>query len=143
MSKNIGLYIRVSSQKQKLKGFSADEQLHRLNVHVDKKYPDYKKKIYIDKGYTGRNTNRPDYLRMINDMKLKKLDIVVIINSNRLHRSYVDFVTHTLKIARENSVKLESFDMEMDFDTPTKKAQAGFKIIIDELDSDRSSPGKI
>lgn len=33
--------------------------------------------IYIDDGYTGLNTNRPSFKRLIEDIEDKKIDIVI------------------------------------------------------------------
>lgn len=45
--------------------------------------------IYVDDGYTGTNFERPDFKRMINDIKIGKVNMVITKDLSRLGRNYV------------------------------------------------------
>ena len=45
--------------------------------------------VYIDDGYTGLNTNRPSFQRMLKDIDDGKIDIVVTKDLSRLGRNYI------------------------------------------------------
>ena len=48
-------------------------------------------KIYTDKGYSGKNTDRPQFRRMMQDVKSGLIDRVVVYRLDRLSRSITDF----------------------------------------------------
>lgn len=64
--------------------------------------------VYIDDGYSGTNFERPDFKRMIQDIKDKKVNMVIVKDSSRLGRDYVGFGEYVEKIFPENQVRLVS-----------------------------------
>ncbi len=46
---------------------------------------------YEDGGFTGANTNRPAFQRMLDDIEAGRVDIVVVYKVDRLSRSLIDF----------------------------------------------------
>lgn len=57
-----------------------------LEEHSEYKLVDY----YIDDGYSGTNFNRPEFKRMLEDIKNKKIDIILIKDLSRLGRNYIE-----------------------------------------------------
>ena len=47
--------------------------------------------IYKDKGYSGKNTERPALQKLIEDIKAEKIDKVVVYKIDRISRNIVDF----------------------------------------------------
>ena len=45
--------------------------------------------IYCDDGYSGTNFNRPDFNRLIDDIKLGKINCVITKDLSRLWRNYI------------------------------------------------------
>src|SRR5699024_1091231 len=45
--------------------------------------------IYIDDGYSGTNFDRPAFKRLINDIELKKVNMVITKDMSRLGRDYI------------------------------------------------------
>lgn len=45
--------------------------------------------IYVDDGYTGTNFNRPDFIRMKNDIESEKINLVITKDLSRLGRDYI------------------------------------------------------
>lgn len=64
--------------------------------------------VYIDDGYSGTNFERPDFKRMIQDIKDKKVNMVIVKDSSRLGRDYIGFGEYVEKIFPENQVRLVS-----------------------------------
>ncbi len=64
--------------------------------------------VYIDDGYSGTNFERPDFKRMIQDIKYKKVNMVIVKDSSRLGRDYIGFGEYVEKIFPENQVRLVS-----------------------------------
>ena len=48
--------------------------------------------VYSDRGYTGANTNRPDFERMMTDIAKNKIRKVIVYKVDRISRSLLDFV---------------------------------------------------
>lgn len=64
----VSLYPRVSTEDQSRFGHSLDEQEDKLRKLCDfKDYEIYK--VYREEGVSAKDTNRPKFQEMINDMK--------------------------------------------------------------------------
>ena len=57
-----------------------------LKEHREYKLVDY----YIDDGYSGTNFDRPEFQRMLEDIKNKKIDVILIKDLSRLDRNYIE-----------------------------------------------------
>ena len=84
-----GIYIRVSTEDQAREGFSLPEQEERLREFCNfKRYDIYK--IYKDAGISAKNDKRPAYQEMLEDVKNKKINVIVAFKLDRLTRSVFD-----------------------------------------------------
>lgn len=84
-----GLYIRVSTEDQAREGFSLAEQKQRLlDLCNYKKYKVFK--VYEDAGISAKDTKRPAFQEMMQDMRDKKINIIVAYKLDRLTRSVYD-----------------------------------------------------
>lgn len=57
-----------------------------LKEHKEYKLVDY----YVDDGYSGTNFDRPEFQRMLKDIKNKKIDVIIIKDLSRLGRNYIE-----------------------------------------------------
>ena len=84
-----GLYPRVSTEDQSRFGHSLDEQEDRLKKLCEfKDYEIYK--VYREEGVSAKDTNRPKFKEMIQDMKDGKINKIVVYKLDRLTRSIQD-----------------------------------------------------
>lgn len=84
-----GIYKRVSTLNQKREGFSLQEQEEKLREFCKfKGYEIYK--VYEDAGISAKNDKRPAYQEMIQDIKDKKINVIVAFKLDRLTRSVYD-----------------------------------------------------
>lgn len=84
-----GIYIRVSTEDQAREGFSLPEQESRLREFCSfKRYEIYK--VYKDAGISAKNDKRPAYQEMLEDVKNKKINVIVAFKLDRLTRSVFD-----------------------------------------------------
>ncbi|HCT89774.1 MAG TPA: resolvase [Lachnospiraceae bacterium] len=93
-------YVRVSTREQ-----NEDRQLLALR---EKKIP--KKNIHIDK-QSGKDFNRPMYLRMLR--KLKKDDLIYIKSIDRLGRNYEEILEQWRILTKEKKVDIVVLDMPL------------------------------
>ena len=87
---NVAIYPRVSTMRQVEEGFSMEAQRDNLTYFATSQgwnvYGDYG-----DEGISGKSVeDRPGVKRLINDIKLKKIDVVVLYKFDRLTRDSRD-----------------------------------------------------
>lgn len=106
----VAIYTRVSTEDQAREGFSLDSQLERLRAYCfSRQWTIFKE--YIDDGYSGRNTKRPRYQDMLQD--IDQWDAIVVIKMDRIHRNSMNFMKMmaNLQENEKNFVSMtESFD---------------------------------
>lgn len=86
---SVGIYIRVSTEDQAREGHSLDEQEERLkNFCLAKDYKIYK--VYKDAGISAKNTKRPKFQEMMQDMKDKNINLILAYKLDRITRSVKD-----------------------------------------------------
>lgn len=88
-----GIYIRVSTEEQAKEGFSINAQKEKLTNYSkisDWEIIDY----YIDNGISAKNIkDRPEINRLIEDIKTRKINNVLIYKLDRLTRSVKDLIS--------------------------------------------------
>lgn len=86
-----GLYLRVSTEDQVKEGFSLPEQKERLEALC--KFKGYKiYDYYTDAGISAKTGNyRPEFDRLIEDAKNKKINTIIALKLDRLSRSIYDW----------------------------------------------------
>ncbi|SCW86734.1 Resolvase, N terminal domain [Paenibacillus tianmuensis] len=119
----IGLYIRVSTDKQAQEGYSLEGQAEE-GIRVAKKMfgEDIQYELYIDEGLSAKSTYKRIALkRMMNDLKSGKLSAVITYKVSRLSRSLSD----SLKLVEEiNSAKVRFISIkEGEYGTPHANLQ--------------------
>lgn len=93
-----GLYIRVSTDLQAMtKEGSLDTQLDMLRKCVDLKDGITDEdwivaEVYREEGRSGKNTDRPEYQRMLRDIRQGRIDTVLCTKIDRMSRSILDFL---------------------------------------------------
>ena len=88
----VAAYLRLSKEEfgnEKESNSITNQKLiidNYLKEHKEYKLIDY----YIDDGYSGTNFDRPEFQRMLEDIKNKKIDVILIKNLSRLGRNYIE-----------------------------------------------------
>lgn len=124
-NRETALYIRVSTAEQAKEGYGLDAQTSKLHGYCDYKSSEdntYKNiKLYCDAGISGKDTkNRPQFNKMLESVKKRKVKRVIAIKIDRLSRNTVDFLTF-FNILQEYDCNLEILDINVDFSTPVGK----------------------
>lgn len=88
--KKCGLYMRVSTEDQAKEGFSLPEQRERLEMFC--KFKDYEViDYYEDAGISAKTGNhRPEFERLKEDIKARKINTIVALKLDRITRSIYD-----------------------------------------------------
>lgn len=101
-----GIYIRVSTEDQAREGFSLPEQEKRLRAMCEYKgYEIYK--IYKDAGISAKTGNtRPAFEELLQDIRNKKCNTIVVLKLDRLTRSVFDW-EKIIRFLEENNAYLD------------------------------------
>lgn len=72
--------------------------------------------VYIDDGYTGTNFNRPDFKRMMEDVKAKRVNVVIVKDLSRFGRNYLQVGSYISDIFPQMNVRFIAIGDDVDTD---------------------------
>ena len=107
------IYVRVSTEEQARDGFSIHAQMDKLTKYAeanDWKIVDY----YIDDGISGKSLKeRPEVLRLIQDVKTARVKNVLVYKLDRLTRSVKDLI-YLIELFSDNNCTFNSQTEKID-----------------------------
>lgn len=107
-----GIYIRVSTEEQVNEGYSIDAQREKLLQYCT--IQDYEViDIYIDEGISGKSLDRPRVKQLIEDVKQRKLNNVLVFKLDRITRSLKDLIM-LVDLFEKYQVHFTSFTEKID-----------------------------
>lgn len=116
--KKIAIYSRKSVYIEG--SISIETQINMCKEYMINKFPDATFEIFEDEGFSGGNTNRPAFQKMLKLAELKEIDIVVCYKIDRIARNTLDFL-NILEIFKKNNVELVSITEGFDPNTQMGK----------------------
>ena len=93
---------------------------------------------YLDKGYSGKNTKRPDFNRMIADAESGVIHRIIVYKIDRFSRSLLDF-TNIWEMLARNGVEFVSVNEKFDTSTPIGKAMLFILMVFAQLERETIS----
>lgn len=88
----VAAYLRLS--KEEFSNEKESNSITNQKLIIDNYLKEHKEYVlvdyYIDDGYSGTNFNRPEFQRMLEDIKNKKLDVIITKDLSRLGRNYIE-----------------------------------------------------
>ena len=138
MRKNAAIYCRVSTEDQAKEGYSLGEQLEKLKDLC--KYRDYNiYDTYQDTGISAKDMeHRPDFKRMLEDVKKHNVNVIVAYKLDRLTRSVRDLEVLIAELEKHGC----SLECAMD-DINTSTANGRFFVrmltVLSQLEIERVS----
>ena len=106
-NKTVAIYARLSREEMEEKSNSIDNQITFLNDYAKEKDM-YVYKEYKDKGYTGSNFNRPGFTEMIEDIKMGRVNCVLIKDISRFARNVAGTGMYIEEFFPEHNIRLIS-----------------------------------
>jgi DNA invertase Pin-like site-specific DNA recombinase len=117
----VGIYARVSSNDQ-----STETQVMALKDYCKRMGYDIAGE-YVDNGFSGKNDNRPDFERLLADMRAGKLESVVCYKLDRIGRS----LKHLLNLFEEfQNRKIGFVSLSQNIDTNTPEGRMFLKMLM-------------
>lgn len=90
-------------------------------------------KEYTDKGYSGKNTDRPKFQELLADIKRGLIKRVVVYKLDRISRSILDFAT-MMETFQAYNVEFVSSTEKFDTSTPMGRAMLNICIVFAQLE---------
>jgi DNA invertase Pin-like site-specific DNA recombinase len=88
---------------------------------------------YKDKGYSGKNTDRPDFQRLLRDIRAGLVRRVVVYKLDRVSRSIIDFA-NMMELFQRYGVEFVSCQEKFDTATPMGRAMLAICIVFAQLE---------
>lgn len=132
MAKNIrvGIYVRTSTSDKQ----DPEMQTRELRQFVELKGWEIVS-VYEDKGFTGSNSNRPAFNRILADSKSRKIDMIAVWKLDRFSRSLRDLVV-TLEDLGEMGVGFVSIKDGLDLSTSQGRLLMGVIAVFAQFERD-------
>lgn len=95
-------------------------------------------KVYQDKGYSGKNTNRPAFQRMMEDVGKGLIQKIVVYRLDRLSRSITDF-GRLWEVLKKHHVEFVSINETFDTSTPMGRAMLNIIMVFAQLERETTA----
>ena len=90
-------------------------------------------RTYIDRGYSGKDTNRPEFAQMMNDIRLGEINTVIVYKLDRISRSILDF-SAMMEMFGKYGVQFVSATEKFDTSSPMGNAMLNICIVFAQLE---------
>jgi DNA invertase Pin-like site-specific DNA recombinase len=90
-------------------------------------------RVYRDKGYSGKNIDRPQFRQLLRDINDGLIEKVVVYKLDRISRSILDF-TNMMELFRKRGVEFISSTEKFDTSTPMGRAMLNICIVFAQLE---------
>ena len=90
-------------------------------------------KEYKDKGYSGKNTERPQFQQLMRDIESGLVRKVVVYKLDRISRSILDFA-NMMELFQQYNVEFVSSTEKFDTSTPMGRAMLNICIVFAQLE---------
>lgn len=121
-------YARQSIDKKD--SISVETQLEKARQECS---PEEPIEEYTDRGFSGKNTNRPEFQRLIKDVREGKISRIVVYKIDRFSRSLMDF-SNAWDILSSHKVDFISVNEKFDTSTPIGKAMLFILMVFAQLE---------
>lgn len=115
-------------------GESVQNQVALCKEYCVRKFSDPEYLVYDeDEGFSGGNTRRPSFQRMMQDAKAKKFDVLICYRLDRISRNVSDF-SKTLEELQRYNISFVSLREEFDTSTPMGRAMIYIASVFAQLE---------
>ena len=138
VKKVCGLYMRVSTEDQAREGFSLPEQKERLEAYC--KFKGFViKDYYTDAGISAKTGNyRPEFERLKEDIKLKKINTIIALKQDRITRSIFDW-EELMRFLEENDAYLDCVNDDINTTNANGKMVSRILMSVSQQEIERTS----
>ena len=138
-NKSYALYVRVSTEEQALcREGSIRSQLQRLEEYFQTKGSSPAYTVYQEEGRSAKDTNRPEFQRLVQDVELGKIKTIACTELSRISRSTIDFLQF-IEFCNEHDVAFISLKEQFDSTTALGKVMMTICIALAQFEREQIS----
>lgn len=131
--KRVAIYIRVSTARQDLEGYSIPLQKERLIAYCKAKGW-VVAGVFMDPGHSGSSLERPGMLQLIDGVEAGRFDVVLVYKLDRLSRSQKDTLFLIEDVFMSNGVDFVSMQESFDTTTIYGRAMVGILSVFAQME---------
>ncbi len=122
------IYARQSADKQDSISIETQIEICKREGGDERPYL-----IYRDKGYSGKDLQRPDFQRMLEAVRQRRISRIITYRLDRLSRSLLDFAS-LIELFRRYEVDFVSTQEKFDTSTPMGTAMLNIAMVFAQLE---------
>ncbi len=122
------IYARQSIDKKDSISIDTQIDLCRRFVGAEQDH-----RVYTDKGWSGKNIERPEFQRLLSDIKSGTITKLIVYKLDRISRSLHDF-SNLMELFRQYNVEFASTVETFDTSTAIGRAMLGIIMVFAELE---------
>ncbi|MBK5239854.1 recombinase family protein [Clostridium sp.] len=124
----VAIYSRQSVDKKD--SISIESQIDFCKKET---LPTEEVKVYMDKGFSGKNTDRPKFQEMMADIKIGLIEKVIVYKLDRISRNLLDFA-NIIEFFKQYTVSFVSCNEKFDTSTPMGNAMLSITMVFAQLE---------
>lgn len=136
--KRAALYVRVSTEDQKIHGLSIEDQTEKLNAWAQKEHVIIVG-YYNDAGISARKpaSKRPELQRLLNDVRAGKIDIIVFTKLDRWFRNISEYYK-VQEVLETHHVDWKTIYEDYDTSTASGRLKINIMLSVAQDEADRT-----
>lgn len=123
--RKVAIYARQSLDKED--SFSIEKQIDDCKRRIGSGVPIEE---YVDKGFSGKNTDRPAFCRMMTEIREGKIETIYCYRLDRISRSMLDFNLMWRELQSHKCQFVSCTESFIDTTTPTGEAQVQMAMLF-------------
>ncbi len=123
-----GIYGRQSLDKKDSISIETQVSLCKKELVQCENY-----RVYTDKGFSGKNTNRPEFQHLMEDVEQGLIERIIIYRLDRISRSITDFAG-IMDVLERHTVSFTSVSEKFDTSTPMGRAMLFIIMVFAQLE---------
>lgn len=125
------IYARQSLDKKD--SVSIETQIEKCQRLCETENPE----VYSDKGFSGKNTDRPDLQKLIKEIEKGKISKVIVYKLDRISRNITDFY-NLYEVMKQHSCEFLSVKDKFDTETSTGRAMMGILVVFAQMERENT-----
>ncbi len=125
------IYARQSIDKK-------DSVSIETQIEFCRRYTDGEPEIFRDQGYSGKNTNRPAFQRLMDAVKAGQVSKIIVYRLDRFSRSIADF-SQIWNILEKYNVEFLSVTENFDTSSPMGRAMLNIVLVFAQLERETTA----
>lgn len=122
------IYVRQSVDRPDSISTDSQVEICKKEVSEEAEY-----KVYTDKGYSGKNTERPAFQELLRDISAGKVSRIIVYRLDRMTRSVLDFA-NIIVLLKSHGVSFASTMEKFDTATPLGNAMLMIVMVFAQLE---------